>query len=104
MNRPKNKYSIIVAGKSKLGSNDRDDEILKLPHNYGVYIDAWGIDILSAIRHFSAIEDAKKYHKTHSLKKILKELFERYEDVHEEYKQTCKKYKIEEFAEQVPST
>jgi len=95
--RPKNRYSIIVAGQSKLGG----DDILKLPYSYGTSLNTYGrgISILSEIRHFTTIEDAKNYHEKYNLQKLLKEFLTRYNDVKTEYEQTCKKYSLDDFAE-----
>lgn len=96
--RPKNKYSIIIVGKSKLGSSNRDDSILVLPHSYGVDLHCQNADILSDVKHFTSVDGAKKYHKTHGIQKVLKEFLEKYNDVKSEYEQTCKKYSLDDFA------
>jgi hypothetical protein len=95
--RPKNKYSVIVVGNSKIGSSDRNDTILVLPHSYGVDIDAWNLDILSDVKHFPSINDAKKYLKTHNIQSILKEFFVQYDIVKSEYDSVISKYTLKDF-------
>lgn len=95
--RPKNKYSIIIAGKSKIGSHDRDDSILVLPYSYGTHINAWHLDILTDVKHFTSINDAKKYLKTYDIQSILKDFFVRYNAVKTEYDSVISKYTLSDF-------
>ena len=95
--RPKNKYSIIIAGKSKIGSHDRNDSILVLPYSYGVHINAWHLDILTDVKHFTSISDAKKYLKTHDIQSILKDFFAQYGIVKSEYESVISKYTLSDF-------
>ena len=95
--RPKNKYSIIIAGNSRIGSNDRNDSILVLPHSYGVRINALYLDIITDVKQFPSISDAKKYLKTHDIKTILKEFFVKYDAIKSEYDGVISKYTLSDF-------
>ena len=97
--KPKNKYSVIVAGVSKLGSDERNDGILHLPYGYGAAIWAQGLDVIYGAKDVPTIEAAKKYAKTRGIKKILKAFFEKYDAVHQEYEEACKKYSLDDFGE-----
>ena len=97
--KPKNKYSVVVAGVSKLGSIECNDNILHLPHEYGVTMHVWGLNVVHGAKDVPTIEDARKYAKTRGIKKILKAFFEKYDAAHQEYEETCQQYNLEDFSE-----
>jgi hypothetical protein len=92
--RPKNKYSIIVAGKTILAS----EKILSRRYSYGVGVHDKDANMLTLVRCFATIDEAKKYHSTHPIRNVLKDFFEEYDSVYKEYAEVCSKYSASDFA------
>ena len=97
--RPKNKYTVSIAGMSKFfESHWNCGGLLELPRSCGFYIDNFG-DVHGEITHLPTLDAARKYVKTRNIRKLMKDFFERYDKVHEEYQQVCQKYTLKDFAE-----
>ena len=96
--RPKNKYSVGIVGTSKIGSWNYGENILELPHK-----SIWGLtfygNIEYVVTHLPTLDEARKYAKARNIRKMLKDFFERYDKVHEEYQQVCQKYTLKDFAD-----
>ena len=97
--RPKNKYTVAIAGASKfIESHWNRDGLLELPYSYGFGVDCDG-NIQRDITHLPTLDAARKYVKTRNIRKLMKDFFERYDKVHEEYQEICQKYALKDFAE-----
>lgn len=98
--RPKNKYSLVVVGLCRFGKHA--EHILKLPYDYEVLLSNDEIqwwDIEQAIKHFSSIELAKKYHQTHKIGQALNSFLVEYHKVLDQYQEAVNNYSISDFAD-----
>ena len=96
--RPKNRYTIAIAGTSKIGGTGYKESILDLPQEYVSGLDFSG-NVLHEGMHLPTLDAARKHAKARDIRGMLKGFFKEYDKVHEEYRQACQKYTLKDFSE-----
>ncbi len=95
--KPKNKYSLIVVGKSIF-----PEEIIKYPYGYGMGINNWGhyFALQEVVKESASVDDLKAYYGKRK-DAILKDTITEYEKVKAEYEEAKQVYTMADFAELV---
>ena len=95
--RPKNKYSLAIAGISKIAG--WRNNVWKYPRNSNP-LSVPGTDCIEdEYGVFYSIQKARKYHETHDIKKLMGNYFTEYKAVKAEFHGVCKKFTYEDFEE-----
>ena len=96
--RPKNKYSIVIVGHSKLGG--RTDDVLRYPRKWASAVHTPGTESIEfGDKVFYSIKKATEYHKKHGIKDVMGDFIRQYESVRAAYKHVCKTYSLDDFAD-----
>lgn len=77
--KPKNKYDLIIAGKSRF-----NEDIIKLPYCYGIDANTDNANIIAYINSFPSKKEAENYYKRNK-HKILKDFFKEHQKAESEY-------------------
>lgn len=93
--KPKNKFSLISVGNTKLNS-----KMLEIPYSYGIEVSVDKANIISLVKDFETEDKAKEYLKRNK-KRILKDFLEKHTEQEEYFKsvveelEDSKEWKIE---------
>lgn len=92
--KPKNKYTLILLGKTIFYK-----ELLELPYSYGIRgLNDFGFNLRLDLQDLPSIEEIKDYYEKHK-DKLIKDFIGSYQKVKQEFIETLKNYRIEDFKE-----